>query len=50
MVAEQEQRAGLVYGIAAFGLWGVFPIYFRALQGVPPWKSSPIAFSGVCSV
>jgi chloramphenicol-sensitive protein RarD len=34
-VTEQDQRAGLVYGIAAFGLWGMFPLYFRTLQGVP---------------
>jgi chloramphenicol-sensitive protein RarD len=25
-------RAGYLYGIAAYGLWGFFPLYFRALE------------------
>jgi chloramphenicol-sensitive protein RarD len=25
-------RAGVLYGIAAYGLWGLFPIYFHALD------------------
>jgi chloramphenicol-sensitive protein RarD len=29
-------RAGLIYGIAAYGLWGVMPLYFRAVNGVSP--------------
>ncbi len=24
----QQQRAGVAYGIAAYGLWGLFPLYF----------------------
>ncbi|HVF38221.1 MAG TPA: EamA family transporter RarD [Sphingomicrobium sp.] len=28
-------RAGLFYGLAAYGLWGVMPIYFKWLQAVP---------------
>jgi chloramphenicol-sensitive protein RarD len=31
-----EDRGGLFYGIGAYTLWGVFPIYFRALSEVPP--------------
>jgi chloramphenicol-sensitive protein RarD len=27
-----EQRAGLAYGIAAYGMWGVFPLYFPLLE------------------
>jgi len=27
---------GLAYGLAAYGLWGVLPIYFKALAGVAP--------------
>jgi chloramphenicol-sensitive protein RarD len=29
-------RAGLVYGLSAYTMWGVFPLYFRALSAVPP--------------
>lgn len=28
-------RAGLFYGLAAYGLWGVMPIYFKWLKAVP---------------
>lgn len=27
---------GVLYGIAAYGLWGLFPIYWKALQSVRP--------------
>jgi chloramphenicol-sensitive protein RarD len=30
--ALSEQRAGLVYGIAAYGLWGLFPLYWPLLE------------------
>ncbi len=26
---------GILYGIGAYGLWGLLPIYWKALQGVP---------------
>ncbi len=29
-------RLGLVYGLTAYTMWGVFPLYFRALNHVPP--------------
>jgi chloramphenicol-sensitive protein RarD len=29
-------RKGLGLGIAAYGLWGVLPVYFKALRAVPP--------------
>src|SRR5678809_820431 len=32
-----EDRGGLFYGIGAYTLWRVFPIYFRALAEVPPF-------------
>jgi chloramphenicol-sensitive protein RarD len=28
-------RAGLVYGLAAYGFWGLVPIYFKAVASVP---------------
>lgn len=32
--SEQEARRGLGFGIAAYGLWGVLPIYFKLLADV----------------
>jgi chloramphenicol-sensitive protein RarD len=31
-----ESRAGLAYGVAAYGLWGIVPLYFAALRHVAP--------------
>lgn len=33
--AHRRAQAGLLYGLAAYGLWGVMPIYFKWLQSVP---------------
>ena len=34
--AEQRRaRAGLMFGLAAYGLWGVMPVYFKLLKTVP---------------
>ena len=30
-----QWRAGLAYGVAAYALWGVMPIYFRQLASIP---------------
>jgi chloramphenicol-sensitive protein RarD len=30
-------RSGLAYGLGAYGMWGVFPLYFHLLSEVPPW-------------
>ena len=32
--AHPEVRRGFAFGVAAYGLWGVLPIYFKALAGV----------------
>lgn len=34
--AAAEHRSGLIYGLAAYGWWGVMPIYFKVLSAVPP--------------
>lgn len=34
--SQAERRAGLAYGLAAYLAWGLLPLYFRALHGVPP--------------
>jgi len=31
---EQHPRTGLVMGVAAYGLWGILPIYFKLLTGI----------------
>lgn len=35
-VSPAERRAGLAYGLSAYLAWGLLPLYFRALHGVPP--------------
>jgi chloramphenicol-sensitive protein RarD len=34
---QRGSRAGLFYGLGAYTIWGVFPLYFHALAQVPPW-------------
>ena len=34
--ASAESRAGLVYGLSAYTMWGIFPLYFHVLSHVPP--------------
>ena len=34
-LAARRARAGLLFGLAAYGLWGVLPIYFKLLLAVP---------------
>ncbi len=31
-----EHRRGLLFALAAFGFWGLIPIYFKAVGSVPP--------------
>jgi chloramphenicol-sensitive protein RarD len=31
-----DSRGGLLYGLAAYGLWGVMPLYFWVVKVVPP--------------
>jgi chloramphenicol-sensitive protein RarD len=33
--ADRTARIGLAFGLLAYALWGVLPIYFKALAGVP---------------
>ncbi len=32
---RRQQSLGLIYGIAAYGTWGLAPIYFKAVKHVP---------------
>src|SRR5437899_6143219 len=34
--SRRRARQGFVFGLAAYGLWGVLPIYFKALAHIPP--------------
>lgn len=36
--ASSEARRGALFGLAAYGLWGVFPAYFLALREADPWE------------
>ncbi len=33
---RDQSQSGLVYGISAYAMWGVFPLYFRLVSDVPP--------------
>jgi chloramphenicol-sensitive protein RarD len=33
--AASHARVGLFYGLAAYGLWGIMPLYFKLLKAVP---------------
>lgn len=33
-----EQKLGLVYGLTAYTIWGLFPWYFHFLTQVSPWQ------------
>jgi len=35
IASRHHPRRGFIYGVAAYGLWGVLPIYFKALRDVP---------------
>lgn len=32
---DRHTRAGVLYGVAAYGAWGLFPVYFKAIRQVP---------------
>ena len=33
--ADRNARIGLAFGLLAYALWGVLPVYFKSLTGVP---------------
>jgi chloramphenicol-sensitive protein RarD len=37
MAWRQHSRAGLCYGLGAYSVWGVLPLYFHVLSAVAPW-------------
>ena len=37
MNASRTSRTGLVYGLLAYGLWGVLPLYFKAIAQIAPF-------------
>lgn len=36
--AATNDVVGVIYGIAAYGFWGLVPIYFKAVSRVSPWE------------
>jgi chloramphenicol-sensitive protein RarD len=37
-VPRDDERAGAAYGLLAYGLWGLFPLYFAALRPAGAWE------------
>ena len=35
-IEKRVSHYGILYGIAAYGFWGTFPLYFKAVANVPP--------------
>lgn len=35
-MASRSARVGVLYGLAAYGFWGMFPLYFKAVRHVRP--------------
>jgi chloramphenicol-sensitive protein RarD len=33
-----ERRVGILYALIAYGMWGLIPLYFRAMRGVSPFE------------
>jgi chloramphenicol-sensitive protein RarD len=38
MSALSERRLGIVYALTAYGMWGLIPLYFRAVKSVSPFE------------
>ncbi|MEP3562647.1 MAG: EamA family transporter RarD [Marinobacter sp.] len=36
--AVSETSKGVAYGLAAYTLWGSFPLYFALFEGIPAWE------------
>jgi chloramphenicol-sensitive protein RarD len=34
-MTRNDTRAGIAYGVAAYGMWGLVPVYFKAIADVP---------------
>jgi chloramphenicol-sensitive protein RarD len=57
-VQSGDSPTGFAYGVAAYGLWGIIPLYFRLLIDVPPlqvlahraWWSFAVLAIGVSAV
>jgi chloramphenicol-sensitive protein RarD len=33
-----EENAGILYAAAAYGIWGILPLYWRSLSSIPPME------------
>lgn len=52
MCGVDETRRGYLYGLAAYGIWGLFPIYWKLLKpsGAVEILANRILWSAVCCV
>lgn len=39
-------RQGIAYGVLAYFLWGLLPLYFKLLAEAAPWRSPFTGTSG----
>lgn len=37
-MSPDEHRRGTAYGLLAYGIWGIFPLYFHALKPAGAWE------------
>ncbi|MBS0210154.1 MAG: EamA family transporter RarD [Planctomycetes bacterium] len=37
-MSRSTSSAGLIFALAAYGLWGLIPLYFKALAGIAPFE------------
>ena len=33
---RSRESTGVLFGLAAYGIWGLTPAYWKALDGIPP--------------
>lgn len=37
-IERNEAGRGVAYGLAAYGIWGCFPLFFSLFEGIPSWE------------
>lgn len=35
---QQTLKQGIIYALAAYGMWGLFPVYFKAVEHISPFE------------
>ncbi|RTE64960.1 EamA family transporter RarD [Amphritea opalescens] len=37
-ISQQEQKKGILYALAAYGMWGLIPVYFKSVASISPFE------------